>query len=531
MGCLTRESGFFVMLLFAATLTAGDTLYVATDGNDLTGTGQSNNPWATITHALDNAPDGALILVKPGLYSGRTRLRGVFNPGITVRSEVPYQALLRHDSTVVTCYEGIGITLEGFDIAHDGPGANALVIQVQDLRGDPGGLDAVSQIIFRNNIIHDSFNNDLLKINNGAREVLVESNLFYNQEGSDEHMDINGVTDVEVRDNVFMNFFEGSGRPNNNDTSSFIVMKNSAGLPENGEHLIHRNIFLNWQGSSGSNFVLVGEDGHDFYEAENITVENNLFIGNSDNVMRAVFGVKGGRNITFRNNTISGNLPSLAYAMRLNREGLNPINQEIHFYNNIWSDPTETMGMAASGSNDFSDTPIGDTATFVLDHNLYWNGGAPIPEDGNELINFTDDPNRVIENPELPDQTGLQLPFWDDGFASGSQSIREEFERLAAFGIPGASGPIAGTANAAEAPTVDLLGNTRDDNPDMGAVELGICPPGLDLDTDGDIDLADLTLALPFWPLTTLLDLDADDHTTVLDFVLMQASFGSCGSR
>ncbi len=46
---------------------------------------------------------------------------------------------LRHDSTVVTCFYGQGITLEGFDIAHAGPGAGALVIQIQDLIGEPGG--------------------------------------------------------------------------------------------------------------------------------------------------------------------------------------------------------------------------------------------------------------------------------------------------------------------------------------------------------------------------------------------------------
>ena len=154
--------------------------YVATDGNDVPGGGSSASPWATITYALDNVPDGSTILVRPGTYTGRVRLRGTFTQGVIVRSEVSYQARLRHDSTVVTCFYGQGITLEGFDIAHSGTEAGALVIQVQDLRGEPGGDDLVSRITLRNNVLHDSFNNDILKVNNGAGEVTVEGNVFYN---------------------------------------------------------------------------------------------------------------------------------------------------------------------------------------------------------------------------------------------------------------------------------------------------------------------------------------------------------------
>ncbi|MCP4592797.1 MAG: hypothetical protein GY842_18845, partial [bacterium] len=162
---------FFTLALTSLTAlaVAQGTLYVATDGNDVTGDGSSGNPWATITHAVDSVSDESLILVRAGLYEGRVRLRQQFANGITVRSETPYQARLRHSGTVVTSYTGQGITLEGFDIAHSGPGAGALVIQIQDLLGaTPGAEPRVSRITLRNNVIHDSHNNDLLKINNGA---------------------------------------------------------------------------------------------------------------------------------------------------------------------------------------------------------------------------------------------------------------------------------------------------------------------------------------------------------------------------
>jgi len=355
------------------------------------------------------------------------------------------------------------------------------VIQIQDLIGDPGGADFVSNITIRDNIIHDSFNNDLLKINNSASVITVEGNMFYNQTGSDEHIDINSVTDVIVQDNVFFNDFEGSGRTNGNNTSSYIVIKDSNGIDDSNlgsdNIRVRRNVFLNWQGSTGSNFVLVGEDGMPYFEAQNVVVENDLMLGNASNVMRSVFGVKGSRDVTFRNNTVVGDLPSLAFAMRLNTEGQNNPNENINFYNYIWSDHTGTMGAGSFGGNDFSDTPIGETVSFVLENNLYYNGANPMPQDINELINYTDDPVSVIGDPVMPSQAGLILPRWDENagsFADGSSIIRETFENLVAlYGIPGNGSLVIDGADPLNAQFGDILGNFRTDGfPDLGAVEI-----------------------------------------------------------
>lgn len=51
-----------------------------------------------------------------------------------------------------------------------------MVIQID---GSAAGFG--ERITLRNNIIHDSYNNDLLKIVSGARHIFIEGNIFYNQ--------------------------------------------------------------------------------------------------------------------------------------------------------------------------------------------------------------------------------------------------------------------------------------------------------------------------------------------------------------
>lgn len=456
------------------------THYVAVNGDDNSGDGTAAAPWATITHALDQADSADLILVRPGTYYGRIRIRGTFNPGVVVRSEVPYLAKLRNNDRVITAYtdsRGVsGITIEGFDIAHSGPGAAALVVHI-----DGGGNNTVNNLSFKDNILHDSYNNDILKINNGCTNILVQGNMFYNQSGSDEHIDINSVSDITVTDNIFFNDFEGSGRINANDTSSYVVVNDSNGASDifTGSHNITlaRNIFANWQGSSGSNFILLGEDGNPFHEAYDVLIENNLLLGNAPHVMRSAFGVKGGRDIVFRHNTVVGDLPALAFAMRLNREGDNPVNTNISFYNNIWSDPTGSMGAENSERpNDFSDTPLSDTDSFTLHNNLYYNGGSIIPEDTGELVNPSDDDQGIFSDPLLPLSDSFIPPRWsesDEAFVSGDNSIREVFVQMVQrYATLDAGSSCIDTADPTFSPALDILGDVRQSGiPDRGAFE------------------------------------------------------------
>lgn len=460
----------------------GGTYYVATPGDggsDATGDGSASNPWATITHALDSVPDLSTILVRPGTYTGRVNLRGQFAQGVTVRSEVPYRARLRHDATVVICFYGQGITLEGFDIAHGGPGAGGLVVQVQDLlgahNGSNGGTDPyVSRITLRDNVLHDSYNNDILKVNNGAGEVLIEGNLFYNQQGSDEHIDVNSVTDVVIQDNVFFNDFAGSGRTDSN-TSSFVVIKDSNGTDDtvlgSERIVVRRNVFAHWEGSSGQGFVRAGEDGTDNYEALDVLVENNLMIGNNAMEIRSPFQMMNVYSVTVRANTVVGDMPAKEFGARIfgYGSGTPPGNDQVHLHNNIWSDPTGTMGDTFNRGD--------STTNLTFDNNLFWNAGNPFPTSSESIIEVTDDANRVVGDPLLGDQAGFVLPRWvpaSGQFADGSTTIREVFQRLVRlYGRPGEGSPAIDAADPAYAPSEDILGQARPAGagPDIGAVE------------------------------------------------------------
>lgn len=452
-------------LLLADAAAAQSTYYVASNGVDTPAGGSLAAPWATITYALDRVPDQSLILVRPGTYSGRIRIRGSFAQGVTVRSELPYQARLRAAEAVLTIYNDNanieGITIEGFDIAHTGPGAAALVVQIQD-----GATTETRRITLRDNILHDSYNNDILKINNGASQIRVVGNLFYNQSGSDEHIDINSVDDVVVEDNVFFNNYAASGRSNGNDTASYVVVKDSNGSSDEylgaRNVLIRRNVFLNWEGSTGNGFILFGEDGTANFEAYDSLAENNLLIGNSANTMRSPLGVKGSRDIVFRHNTVVGNLPTNAYATRINREGSNPPIEAIRFVHNAFSDASGSM-------TDFSDTLPADLSTTrpsTLLRNAYWNGATALPFDAGDVMNIINDANRIEADPLLPAQTGVQTPHWLPGsnqFNGGYANIRAAFVGLVeAYAVPAAGSALIDAAAAGpDVPADDILGRAR----------------------------------------------------------------------
>ena len=363
-------------------------------------------------------------------------------------------------------------------------GAANVTLSGFEFRGRPGGTDdyliqittpATRQILLHNNIIHDSYKNDIIKINAGAHHIRILQNVFYNQpRGGDEHLDINTVHDVMIEDNVFFNDLAASHRQVLNNTHPFVLIKNSGSRQQSRNFLVRGNVFLNWQGLSDEPYLLLGEDAKPFHEAENVLVENNLFLGNSPNRMTAAFCVKGVKNVIFRANTVHGDFPlgsgSWGFAMRLGREGDNPRNEKIRFTNNIWSDPTGTMTHFSAGSPQNSEQ-------VTLRNCLYYNGGRPIPIDKDRVLNVTDDPSSIVKDPGLPPDLGSVIPpVWNPTthhFADGSSTIDEvRITLVEHFGTPAPGSPAIDAGDPADSPKDDILHRPRGPKPDIGAVEV-----------------------------------------------------------
>lgn len=446
--------------------------------------GTADKPFATIGFAAGHIDDGGTIIVRPGTYHGLVRPGGNFPRGILIKSEIPYAAKLRNNALVVFLIYSSGITMEGFDIAHEevpGQTTGPLLVKVDWYAHD---------IVLRNNIIHDSLNNDSLKINGFSYRVLVEGNVIYNAVG--QHIRMDSVSDIVIQDNVLFQDFEGAGRTPTGTASSYIELADQDGGPTHKARdvTIRRNVFLNWENSYGKNFVQLAGDAMPYFEASYVLIENNLMIGNNTAFqMRAPFGCKGAEYALFRNNTLVGDMHATAYLARLNMEPGGIQNNYILFYNNVIADTAGTMTRLTT-------TPWNDTRAFMLDHNLYWNNGRPVPEDAMQLINPSDDLNAVTGNPGFASQAGIVLPRWNEQtgkFLDGSSTIADVHHRLAwTYGRPDPQSAVVDAANPAFAPTHDIFRHPRTAAlADLGAVEVETLADTVAPDfDDGSIDFS-----------------------------------------
>lgn len=125
--------------------------------------------------------------------------------------------------------------------------------------------------------------------------------------------------------------------------------------------------------------------------------------------------------------------------------------------------------------SEFSTTPTGETGSFVLDSNMYWNGGKPIPAGDDQFVVPAKDRHAVLGDPELGEQDGLVVPTWQSTtalFADGSNSTCDVFAELVVrYGTPGPGSAAVDRGRADMAPDHDILGKPRKGRPDLGAVE------------------------------------------------------------
>lgn len=198
----------------------------------------------------------------------------------------------------------------------------------------------------------------------GGDTLLLTDGLYYHvSAGGADMIDSVLPGELDITDNIFF-------ARNAPHAQSFITLKRqvqaaqSLGItPRSPRYRLARNVFFNWSGKGDQAFIQLGEDGDAQPMISDALIENNLLIGNAQASMAAPFQFKGVRNVTVRANTVVGDLPCGAYGFRIGTEGDNPQVQDINVFNNIFADPTGTMG------DRFINT-YGD-----VDVSSGWNGG------------------------------------------------------------------------------------------------------------------------------------------------------------
>ena len=475
-----RESILAVLVMGIMGTGAHAETFYASPGGSTNGDGSPANPWP-VNHAISQLDGGDTLLLMDGLYEGRVSTSRAFNDWVTIRAEHPYRAKLtnvQNGAPALSIYTqgSAKIVIDGFVISnrHSSYVCSGrepeFLVHFQDTQ----------DVIFRNNIVFGNNApgtcNELIKINRGGdpyypKNIQITGNVIYdhaNAGGADMIDSVRGG-ELDITENIFF-------ARNADQAQSFITLKRevdaqSLGItPRSPRHNVSRNVFLNWDGKTDQAFIQLGEDGYAEIMISDALIENNLIIGNSTRDIAGAFQLKGVKNITVRANTVVGDLPGSSYGFRIGTEENNLPVEDIFIYNNIFSDPTGTMGNRLV--NTYGDVVV---ASIALDNNLYFNDANSLPT--TESPAPADDANRVEDDPLLEtDHGSLVLPVWDENshrFPSGSTTIRAEFERLVyAYGAVGEGSPAEGAANAGRMPSDDILGNARDANPDIGAFEL-----------------------------------------------------------
>ncbi|MDR3233554.1 MAG: hypothetical protein LBT46_07835 [Planctomycetaceae bacterium] len=450
------------------------TYYIAPYGSDRTADGSETKPWQTLTKAIKSVPDdGSVIIAKDGLYTGFMMPHRAFSKPCRVKAEHPHQARFtgKNGGNRVMYLDALSrVIFDGLHIYGNGSDNGEYLIQI--------ATENTHHLVFQNCIIHDSYKNDLIKLNHFANKIRFTNCVFFNpnNHGGDEHFDINTARDVIIEDSIFFNDFAGSGRAEDNQSHSFIVVKNSENEPNVSQYItIRRNIFLNWSGLPDQAYILLGEDNKDFFEAADVLIENNLFLHNQTVRTVGTFLFKGGlRRVTVRANTITGEPFRLksglfgGYAAVFWKLSRNPPQEDILFAGNIFcNNAGSSLRFSAGKQEYFVD------GGFKAVSNVYWNGKNPVKAERDDIFVPKNDPRAILTSPKLPDVPAkLPLPRIENAASAENFSIRKAFESLVKkYAVPAPGSSAIGSADPKNMPEDDILGKKRSKNPDIGCYE------------------------------------------------------------
>jgi hypothetical protein len=445
------------------------------------GTGSDSNPgsydrpWKSIRYALESVPSdgGFTICVHDGNYGEQIDLgkRDGFTSPVRVEALNPYQARLNNRDKIIIRLNGDSVNHTSFNITFAG-------FEIYRPTSSATGSSNVymykaDNVTIENCIIHDSYDDDLVRILHSTN-ITMQFNVTYNGGPGEEHYDINGGSrNVVVQDNVLFNAYPETGRPDDTPGPQIVVKTSYPDADGRTRNVtIRRNVLMHGQSVATRGFIAIGGDNRyeGYYEAEDVIVENNLFIANEGLTEQMIpVTILGSRRIHLRANTFRGyGNSSFRLFGRAQKDSLSPACTDLFYYNNVFLDPTNTTGHLIRGTSD-------DIEYGAIRNNLYWWGGASVPTHSEDYFNSSDDPQAVVSDPLLVSPADpLPLPLWNRrGFAGGHRSVSEVHAAFVeAYAGPDGPSPVVDAADPAHMPVDDIAGKNRDSSPDIGAYEL-----------------------------------------------------------
>ena len=434
------------------------TYYVSLSGSDAW-PGSKAQPWRTVGHALAAVPSGGgyLVLVGPGTYEEQLQARRSFGQQVTFRSELPYRAKLTARANPVLDVQGARVTFESFELTGQAAAGTTGLVYFWQADG----------CTLRDNVIHDSYLNDLVRVLK-SQAITLEGNLLYNPADGSQWVDVSGASqDVVLQDNIFMGDYAGSGRAVPANVKSMLAVRTSSTTAAATQRTsVRRNIFVHFDsGTTVEPVISLGGADQPYLEVDDATVENNFVALNGTSVSGAI-AIRAARKVTVRANTVLGDAASAPFAGFVGRASAsNPKSEAILIANNVYARPDGRMDHLLR-------SPAAQITSASLRRNLYWNRGKPVPTDPTDLLNYTADPSAVLGDPVSTSLVGAPLPrFEGPGFRGGYATIRDAFVALAGFAALGTGSAAQDAADRTQMPATDLLGRARGTAPDIGAFE------------------------------------------------------------
>ena len=445
----------------------GRTFWVATNGNDQTGDGSIERPWATINGALwRDLRAGDTVMVRPGTYTEFVWIdKGGWNDGpgglpdgqLTFKSEIPGQALIRPpDGAYSTVHiRANNVTIDGFDI----------------VGGEGHGIDAdgVAYTLIRNNVVHDSGGSGISF--NKSEFILIEDNVTFGNAGTNG-WHTSGISVYQNR-----NITGDTTTPGFRTIIRDNVSYNNITLPVvEGDHTDGNGIIID-------DFQSTQTAGFPNYTFPTL-VENNLAFGNGSKGIQVTWSDF----VTVRGNTVAFNNVD-----DLNLGSWRGELSNAQSSNNTWIDNVAVTNPAFDPRN----TAIGNYSyggyvneNVVWENNLTFNGipGQPsFKTDGGNNAPLASDGNLLGVDPLFldPDAFDFRLSPDSPAFGLGWGGIWSDGDSFAANPLqpegPGPADPAPGEPVAdepADPPPGDPVAGDPSDPAPADPVPEDPAPPG-----------------------------------------------------